>query len=669
MKKINRWLWAVLGIIFSFSSAMMLIGGSFSLDSFYDQGDVCEIVGMDLELEGTNLLYLNPSDTFFTITDDIAAKDYIFFEHKWNYLLFEISDLSRSQLPVVIAYMNADGTVRAEQQVTFTEGWNVIEPTEKKFTFVRLVFGNCKGEHLRIRSALTRSEISRFSGKKFAFYSGVFLLFYCIISIGVVYCFRKYHTKKHRRHTHWWMDFYLHILEIIYSKMQQFPIVHLQKRTRQRLRIACILTEIFYTTAAVNADRMRAWYPMSMGFHIIFLIVLSVLMVEPVKKKIRWNTKLCYIWGLLCISFCISDFIVGKVFTCVGYAFLFVFGIFYYCWRQMERPEQLFKEIGIAVQISFVLIFLFCIICRPPVEGIRYAGCYINPNPFGRYLISVVVVVFVQVENQIRRHIFTWKKAVFYGLEIDLLCYFIWESQCRGAMLAFVLLIFAICIRFIKIRISAVVVRDYLRLILISAVGLFPVMHIVEWALYHIPYLLGTQIYWKKDALYAKESNLFSNPFVEQVYASASRILETLKRRSLDSVSSGRITYWKAYLRNMNLWGHEFRCKVNGGSHSAHNMFLDIAYRYGVVTAGVYIVFWVTLLKEVWHKLSLRNPYSFLAAGCVISYVGMALLDTLEQPWVYLAWVLAYMSIGYYLFKTDTTKENERLHEKRKFHK
>ena len=84
MKKINRWLWAVLGIIFSFSSAMMLIGGRFSLENFYDQGEVCEIVGMDLELEGTNLLYLNPSDTFFTITDDLAVKDYIFYENKWT---------------------------------------------------------------------------------------------------------------------------------------------------------------------------------------------------------------------------------------------------------------------------------------------------------------------------------------------------------------------------------------------------------------------------------------------------------------------------------------------------------------------------------------------------------------------------------------------------------
>lgn len=668
MKKINRWLWAVLGIIFSFSSAMMLIGGRFSLENFYDQGEVCEIVGMDLELEGTNLLYLNPSDTFFTITDDLAVKDYIFYENKWNYLLFEISDLSVSALPAFISYFDENGTVKAEQQITFTEGWNVMEPIEKKFTFARLSFLNCKGEHLRIRSALTRSELGKFSGKKFVFYSGVFLLLYCIMSIVVVYCFRKYHKNRKKRHSHWWMNFYLHILEMIYSKMQRIPVVNLSKKTRQYLRIFCILTEILYTTAAVNADRMKAWYPMSMGFHILFLLVLSVLLVEPVRKKVHWNTKLCYIWGILCITMCISDFVVGRVFIGVGYVFLFVFGVFYYCWRQMERPTQLLKETGIAVQISFVFILLFCLMCRPPVEGIRYAGCYINPNPFGRYLISVFVVVFVQLEYLIRKRSLTWKKGILFGIEIDVLCYFLWQSQCRGAMFAFVLLVLAVFIRFIKIRILASVIRDYLRVILISAVCLFPVMYTVEWGLYHIPYFLGTQVYWKKDALYAKEMNLFLNPFVEQVYASASRILETLRRRSLDSVSSGRITYWKAYLRNMNLWGHEFRCQVNGGSHSAHNMFLDIAYRYGVAAAGVYIVFWGTFLKEVCSKLSLRHPYSFMAAGCVISYVGMALLDTLEQPWVYFAWVLAYMSLGYYLLRTDTIKENERLHEKKMFH-
>lgn len=68
------------------------------------------------------------------------------------------------------------------------------------------------------------------------------------------------------------MDFYLHILEMIYSKMQRIPVVNLSKKTRQYLRIFCILTEILYTTAAVNADRMKAWYPMSMGFHILFCL-------------------------------------------------------------------------------------------------------------------------------------------------------------------------------------------------------------------------------------------------------------------------------------------------------------------------------------------------------------------------------------------------------------
>ena len=128
------------------------------------------------------------------------------------------------------------------------------------------------------------------------------------------------------------------------------------------------------------------------------------------------------------------------------------------------------------------------------MEGIRYAGCYINPNPFGRYLISVLVVVFVQLEYVIRKRSLTWKKGILFGIEIDVLCYFLWQSQCRGAMFAFVLLVLAVFIRFIKIRILASVIRDYLRVILISAVCLFPVMYTVEWGLYHIPHFLGTQV-------------------------------------------------------------------------------------------------------------------------------------------------------------------------------
>ncbi|MCI8635518.1 MAG: hypothetical protein HFJ05_07945 [Eubacterium sp.] len=667
MKEINRWLWAVFGIIFSFSAAMILIGGSFSSNSFYDQGDICEIVDMDLEMEGTNLLYLNRSDAFFTITEDTAVKGFHFYENEWNYLLFQISDLSVPNLPVLITYLNTDWTVTAEQKITLNNGWNIIEPAKKNFISVCMVFQGCTGEKLRIRSAMARTMLSKFSLKKFAGFTGVFLLVYCIISVIVVYYSRK--CRKHKRRSgHWWIDFYLNILELIYSRLQQLPVIGMTEKDRQRLRILCILAEILCSAALINADRMKSWYYISMGSQIFFLLTLSVLMVRPVKKKIRWNTKLCYIWGLLCISMCISDFIVGKVFTCVGYVFLFVFGVFFYCWMQMENPDQLLKETGIALQISFVLIVLFCVLCRPATEGIRYAGCFINPNPFGRYLISVFVAVFTQIDYQVQKGIITWRRAVLYGLEIDLLFYLIWKSQCRGAMLGLALLILFMFIRLVKMRVSATVIHEYLRILAISSVCIFPVKYITDWLLYHIPYFLGIQVHWKKDALYALDNHLFCNPFAEQVYASASRIIETLNRRSLDSMSSGRVTYWKAYLRNMNLWGHEFRCQVNGGSHSAHNMFLDTAYRYGVVAAGIYIVFWGAFLKEVWRKLSCKNSYAFMAAGCVISYVGMALVDTLEQPWVYLAWTLAYMSAGYYLFQTDTVKENDRLYEEKIFH-
>lgn len=656
MKIINRWLWAIFGIIFSFSVAMMLVGGSFSLDCFYDQGEICEIVGTDLELEGSNFVHVNGVGTHFTITEDIASRDYVFYGNKWKYLLFEISDLSVSELPVTLTYMSLKGKVRGEQQIILKEGWNTIEPIKKKFGVVRMNFQNCKGESLSVDAAITRMELSRFSGKKLVHYGGLILVLYCAISAVIALCIKKLGKHRHN-YAQLGMDYYLRFLEWLYSVLQKIPIIRWSEKKKHYLRIFCVLAEILYTTVAVNIDRMRILYGVSLGFHVLFIILLAILMVGPKTKKLQWNTGLGYIWMVLCIAFCVSDLIVAKVFTGVGYVFLLVFGLFFYCWRQMECPEQLLKEIGVAVQISFVCVVVFCVFCRPFVEGTRYAGCFINPNPFGRYLVVVCIVAFAQVEYMVREGLVTWKKTVLYGIEMDLLCYFVWQTKSRGALLAIVILLIFMLMRMINLRTSVSMFRGYMRILCITAVGLFPVMFVTETLLCNLPYLLHTQVQWKKDVLHVKNEEWFHNPFIDEVYASASNVISSVQTRSLDAVSSGRITYWKAYLRNMNLWGHEFRCEINGGIHSAHNMFLDIAYRYGVLVAGIYVVFWGTLIKEAGHALMQKSSYSFIAAGCIVGYFGMALLDTLEQPWVYLLWALAYMSMGYYLFEDNEKKE------------
>lgn len=653
MGKLGKSLKYVMGFILSMSVSIMLIGGSFSLDCFYNRGQVSDAYGMDLELPGNNMVFQNGKH-YWTITSDTADKMIMFDVGKWNYLILDVVHLCPKQVDAsLVLCFGTEET--AHKEVTLLPGKNIIDLNGEKFDNLILYMENAQGTEIGIKSAQVREQLDSVSGKKFWSITILVFLFY----LASFHIFLKVVWKKKKEKNEdggYLLNLYLKVQEMIYLHMQKKSNA-LSLKQKSNIRVAIFLLMILYTTMIRNAGKIRLRSFSDLFFAIAF-ISLAFFSVERIPQK----SYICKsMWGSFCLFYlltCVSDFFVAKRIPYIGYVFLFAISLFYYAWGKMRKPEQILKELVWTIQISFGVCMIFCVFCRPLIQGARYSGCFTNPNIFASYLVPVAVAWLTCVEEYMRGHTHKKWKVCLYGAEGCAIVYFLWKTQSRGALLACLVSGILFLLRLWKIRVDVHQIKKALQILTTLLVVCVPVMAGMEWMLWNVPGKLHTEVVFQKDMTMAYEEGDSGSIFTETVQASQSRFVQRLKAGSLDAFTSGRITVWKAYLRKMNLWGHEFREDISGVKDQAsHNMVIEIAYRYGVLAVAAFVVLWGFIFMRLWKGLEERKMFSFAPAGWLVSYVVLAMLDILEQPWIYIAWVLAYTVMGYWM--TDGGNEND----------
>ncbi len=96
---------------------------------------------------------------------------------------------------------------------------------------------------------------------------------------------------------------------------------------------------------------------------------------------------------------------------------------------------------------------------------------------------------------------------------------------------------------------------------------------------------------------------------------------------ALDVISNGRITIFRSYFRNLNLWGHdEMGAELPNGEIAlhAHNTYLQVAYDNGIIVGIVFIIMLVMALicGIVYYRNNRKNePLSLITAAVVIGFM------------------------------------------------
>lgn len=454
----------------------------------------------------------------------------------------------------------------------------------------------------------------------------------------------------------------------------------ISSKIKYRLLTACFMADlVLFCIVRYVLLKESYFYNTVCGIFLMILIALLSLDKELVRKP--WRTSMCVAWFGMCTVFTLSDLFVSKKACGLGIILALVFTGVFFVWQNHSRKDLLWKAFKDAVKISFLLMAVISFLFRPYFDGGRYAGIFTNPNTFGLYLYVIFAVYMSDLDWNVETGK-NLKKSLPTYLQLALVLFYLSVSQARTAMLAIV----AVFILWIVLRIYMGkmqkrymnFVRGLIFLVLITAIC-YPLFYA---GVRYIPKIVGHPIMFEEDVLYLSNGEkiedigdkvLAESDAIESVEVTDrniednsiwGRIVKSLdSNATLNKISSGRITIYKAYLKKLNIKGHNrVTLKINGKKVShAHNNWLQFAYTYGVISMLFYTVITVlSLIRSIRFYMTNRRrnaTYAFLIPGICVGFVVATLTECLFLPFEVFPAFAYWFAFGDLFEKTLEEKE------------
>lgn len=414
---------------------------------------------------------------------------------------------------------------------------------------------------------------------------------------------------------------------------------------------------------------------------IVLMLVIALLSLDRTLVRKPWRRSVSIAWFGMCIVFTVSDILVGKKACGLGIILALVFTGVFFVWQNHSRKDLLWKSFKDAVKIAFLLMAVISFLFRPFFEGGRYAGIFTNPNTFGLYL----YVIFAVYMSDLDWNVETGKpflKSLPTYLQLALVIFYLSVSQARTAMLAICsIFLMWVILRMImgrRQRRYRNFVKSLALLILISA-ACYPIFYA---GIRNVPVFIGRPLIFDEDVLYLSngekiedigdkvlaESDAFESIDLPEKNLEDNSIWGRLVKsldgnETLNKISSGRITIYKAYIQRLNLQGHKrVRLIINGKKVShAHNNWLQFAYTYGVAGMLFYTVITIlSLIRSIYFYMTNRRrnaTYAFLIPAICIGFVVATMTECLFLPFEVFPAFAYWFAFGDIFEKTIEEKE------------
>lgn len=641
------------GIIFVWSVTAMFVSGSVNLDCFYDVGKVYEMEQQHLQRSLTGWTY-DQENKCIEISEDITYNVYPIKDTnaKWNYLVFEVEELSSDSLEFQIAFYNSNGEIVENISYAVCEGRNVVVIPSVSCVRYIITIENANGIKFRLENMELRQKLADWSWQTVLVGiitgCGLYTIFLWFIFWG-----KKKLAKS--------LDFYVAIdgLQSLYIKIMEKVRIHISEKQRKGLRIAILLflflsmhvRELWSTEFVENMCRVEAVYCLG----IILFAVLLVQDVEEIQRR-DWKNPLVYTWFVIGLIQCVSDFIVEKRYPFEGYMKLLVFGFLFFVWNNLKEKDSVVKEIVFALKADFIVCVAFCILFRPYTQGINYLGCYTNSNTFGMYLVIILGALAQSCWNRLRSSGKVSKVLGDVILQIVAL-ELLWKSQCRGAMIAWLLGVLGTGILVLLRRKEKEIIYG-VKIVVVCTLLAVPIGTVLDYGLQNVAEKLGTIVAFEQDETVENDMQMHFGSI--EVHAadlteklSESKWIKKIQSGSIEEFSSGRTIIWKDYLRNINLFGHYFRLETNGAGNYAHNEILQHVYNYGIFMFVPYVFLLFYIIKYAW-SYSIRGGEMWLVVwNTFSSWVIMGMIDVTDLQFRLFTWLIPGVLVGFIFEKNS----------------
>ena len=675
MSKIKVAGWVMTGVILALAlSAIFLTKAEKITDDFWAVGEVYDFsqgISYGFECKGG---YADSSKTW-NITEDDFEKLVILNQKsdRYRYLVFNIENL-KSPIQYFITYLNLELEQPILEQVYYMleEGQGIIELPDLEFSEFTIGIREQQGLTFKMQYMQMRSN-------KPIDNAGIQLLKYFLIVLSS-YILGSVILIKFMSHIRWKININWFVLRlqaiycILGNKVFGF-LQYLNKIRKSYLRITLFLILTLFFNATSNKILVGYTSIERTLFCSLILLMIALLCIEKKLQRQTWNNKLVKTWIIFIVFVIISDIVVKKTLALQGPVLLLIFGFLIFNWKSMDKQDILIKDFLNAMHIYFVLSTLFCFICRPDI-GSRYMGTFSHPVTFSTYQALIVAVAIVEIDEYIRQGGGA-KKIGFHIVELLVSIFFIWKTQTRSGLLAIVIVVLVWGIKNIITYETHQLRKGFYYICIYILVAFAPVVVISNFAITNIPHLLHSQVVFDDDR-YKQEEQLKTEIQIPQSQKAVpteefglkkvrtpllplvsirtggteTRIWQKFFEGSLEGRTSGRSTYWKAYFRQMNLFGHKNYAIVVGREQHPHSSLLLIAYRYGVFSVIPYILMLVLALKEsivnvIGNKVS-RDKYAIFPLVINIVFLSVSLFDVAEYLYSGLIWVVFYWVMGFF---------------------
>ena len=620
---------------------------NWNLNKFFDTGDVYELGLRKNEAAGITYQY---NDYFLKINEEYATISFTNSNTsiEWRYLYFYTENIPADKLDAELMIYDEQEALVYHSAMKITEGENAVAVCGDKINKITFVFKNEAGIEFNLYKIQLRENIKYVSGGTVLSESAVFFIIFLALFAGIdFYCKYKKIQLKKIPYMEMIQQIYLELFQMVRKKTGK-----ISEKSRSILRKICLLTLFsnLLITTKYGDYLQKDYYKYYITVQLLLLILWSMTNAKCRMRIISGNNRMLNAWGIFCILMCISDFVVEKKFAYTGMWMLVIFTLVFFSWNNMKNPTQAIEELYIVIRILLIVSCVYCLFFEKYM-GFGYIGMTNNPNTLGEFMAMICAIEYTVLDERLYN---TDKRFLANILELILALTFIEMSDCRASKLVFEILTISFLVKAIGNFKDKRYRRNVLTAVVIFGIAYLPISTVCSWTAANLP---GQSI--EKDI--AEEQMIDRG---ETVYAST--LEQRMLYEKLDVYSSGRIRIWQNYLSELNLWGHYGDADIDGAVDKkigAHNMFITIAYRYGIFSVVPYIFLILGILKYGFcYMIKMRRAkgsYALMILFTGISYFGSAFLGNMEQPLRYMPWVIFYMMIGYTMIQAENMDEIE----------
>lgn len=657
-RKLHIFLVFLAGALISVMLVMMRLGGSVNFEEFMSAGQVYDLEPSELREGSSGWLYESQNGGY-RILKKKARKKYKLDDmaQTWNYLYITVEQLSTQSVQGLLRYYDDSGEKVLEQPITLVQGRNMIEMDGTvPISQIGIVILDAKEEFISISDIQIRTTPSWFTIPHFLELFVVVFAGVMAVIIVLSFLWRRFGRGERGR-----------IVDVLLEGMQSgikalgdffgsrmggrlYP--H-QKESMRRFLFCLLFVWMMAGNAAgwLENEEICRYHVLACA---LLLLVISFVSWEKPLQNQHWRSPLMVSW--LCIWLCIwlcDFFVIRKLESMAGYSMFLSGSVFLYFWQNMEKPLKMLHNLMEALEITFFLGIIYCMVFRIKQPAINYNGIFKSSEELAMYGILMMVVFLTEMDWLLNGQIAASSDKASGGGKGEVFASCV-KNITGGALALFLVLRsahvlgIAIFILLGILYIPNMVVKIYgmarkCRIlfldIVVAAIFAYACVCIVFISTKYLPGILGMDIEYENEQLLTELGKEERELYLMQ-YPDG---LDGVKAKDADKLP----IIWRNYARRLNLFGHSGNLRIFRREILPYNGYLEMAYYHGIFILLPYIAFQVTVIalgmRCAFRKKGRRNIYMLFLG---IAYLCFSFGSNVEILWGHPLWLCYYLSVG-----------------------